>query len=70
MTAAAAARQVPCPTCWVPHGEPCQTGPESYHVMRYRRAWRRGLLTETQLAAVLTEAPELATHTLIPAVTR
>ena len=46
---------VPCPQCWAPGGTPCSRGASGlgYHVARFARARRRGLLAEAELATVL-----------------
>jgi hypothetical protein len=45
------ARRVNCGECWQVPGKPCT--PEGDHVARFGRALRRGLITGTELLAVL-----------------
>lgn len=60
-----AARLVNCGHCWGRPGAPCD-GPDGYHLARFARARRRGLLTEPEMAAVLTAAgPVFTEATLI-----
>lgn len=45
-----------CGQCWAGHLEPCTVppgaGPGSYHLARYGRAARRGLISDAELAVV------------------
>ena len=41
-----------CPHCWREPGQPCT--PEGLHLGRYLRAERRGLISRTELASVVT----------------
>jgi len=49
-----------CGQCWARHREPCAVppgaGPGSYHLARYDRACRRGLISGADMAAVLAAA--------------
>jgi hypothetical protein len=61
---------VPCPHCWARRGTPCVTGlgisgPVGYHVARFGRARRRGLLTEAELAALLDSLDAFTTETIV-----
>jgi len=60
-----AAVLVPCGHCWAPRGALCATGPAGYHLARFGRARRRGLLTKAVLAAVLDEAGAFTLATII-----
>ena len=57
------ARLATCGQCWAYPGEPCAvppgSGPGSYHLARYDRACRRGLISGADMAAVLTSAGPL-----------
>lgn len=46
------ARLVPCGHCWQHPGTPCD-GPDGYHLARFCRAYRRGLITGPEMATVL-----------------
>lgn len=52
-----------CGQCWAASREPCTVPPEatpgSLHLARYDRAARRGLISGTDMAAVLTAAGPL-----------
>jgi len=53
------ARQVNCGECWAPPHVPClrgSRGTSGFHVARFARAYRRGLLTGLDLSAVLDHA--------------
>ena len=60
-----AAVLVPCGHCWARPGAACVTGPAGYHLARFGRARRRGLLTEAELAAVLDKAGVFTNATVI-----
>ncbi len=62
-----AAVLVPCGQCWAPRGTACSQGAAGpgYHVERFARARRRGLLTVTELAAVLDEAGVFTNATIV-----
>lgn len=49
-----------CGQCWAGHLVPCTVppgaGPGSHHLARYRRATRRGLISDAELAAVQASA--------------
>lgn len=61
----AEARRVPCGHCWRERGLPCVTNPdtaaEGLHMARFIRAHRKGLISETELGAVL-HAASVLTH--------
>jgi hypothetical protein len=48
----------PCGQCWAPRGTPCSRGASGpgYHVARFARARRRGLLTEAELDVITNAA--------------
>jgi len=62
-----AARPVPCGWCWGDRGEHCAfTGTtrrpvEGYHLAKFARARRKGLLSETDMAVVLEAAGDVFT---------
>lgn len=60
-----AAVLVPCGQCWAPSGTPCSRGTSGpgYHLARFARSRRRGLITEDELGRVL----ELAGDVFTPA---
>ena len=60
-----AARQANCGECWQVPGVPCTADPEGDHVARFGRAMRRGLLTGSELVAVLGLLPRFSTATII-----
>jgi hypothetical protein len=45
------ARLANCGECWQKPGTPCD-GPDGYHLARFARARKRGLLTEAEFASV------------------
>src|SRR5260370_31977766 len=45
------ARRVTCGFCWQAPGEPCTAG--GFHLARFLRAHRRGLITRAELVTVL-----------------
>ena len=49
---------MPCGQCWAPRGTPCSRGTSGlgYHLGRFARARRRGLLSEAEMSAVLDQA--------------
>jgi hypothetical protein len=53
-----AARAVPCGHCSAPPGQPCVTsgGQEGYHLARFARACKIGLITAEGMAAALMAA--------------
>lgn|SRR5487761_618160 len=62
-----AAIRVPCGQCWFAPGTPCASdasGP-GYHLARFARGRRRGLITEAELAAVLDEAGVITLATIV-----
>ena len=61
-----AARLVNCGHCWARPGTPCVSGPDGYHLARFGRARRRGLLTGAELDTVLDAAgPVLTAGTIV-----
>jgi hypothetical protein len=51
------ARVVPCSQCWAQPPSPCTaSGPHGYHLARFARARRRGLLSEPDMAVVIAAA--------------
>ena len=57
---------VTCGDCWAQPGTPCQCAPEGEHAARYDRAYRRGVLTLAQVAAVYHQLPAGFTgHTIV-----
>jgi hypothetical protein len=46
-----ATRLVNCGHCWARPGTPCD-GPDGYHLARFARASKRGLLTAVEFASV------------------
>lgn len=54
------ARLATCGQCWAGRLEPCAVppgaGPGSYHLARYDRACRRGLISGADMAAVIASA--------------
>jgi hypothetical protein len=61
------ARMVSCGHCDQRPGLPCvfQTGTAGYHLARFARAFRRGLLSNDELAAVLYAEPIFTNGTVI-----
>ena len=65
-----------CGECWSPPQVPClraSRGTRGFHVARFARAYRRGLLTAADLTAVLDDAEVSGNSTVVydgqPAVT-
>jgi hypothetical protein len=59
-------RAVPCGQCWAQPPTPCaKGGPPGYHLARFGRARRRGLLSEADLAVVLEAAGYVYTNATI-----
>jgi hypothetical protein len=51
------ARVVPCGQCWAQPPTPCTLGgPPGYHLARFGRARRRGLISEQDMAVVVAAA--------------
>ena len=64
------ARLVPCGHCWQRGGRPCTvSGPDGYHLARFMRAERRGLLTRVELARVVAGFTVIAPHIMVLDVT-
>jgi hypothetical protein len=61
----AAARQANCGECWQVPGVPCTTEPQGDHVARFGRAARRGLISGTELVAVLGLFQAFTTSTIV-----
>src|SRR5689334_20380850 len=59
-----AARQATCGHCWAAPGRPCK-GTEGYHLARFARARRRGLLTEAEFASVLADLDVFTDATVV-----
>ena len=59
-----AARQATCGHCWASPGCPCE-GTEGYHLARFARARRRGLLTEAEFADMLADLDVFTDATVI-----
>lgn len=59
-----AARLVNCGHCWTGPGTPCDS-PDGYHLARFARARRRGLLTVPEMSAVLMAAGPVFTDATI-----
>lgn len=59
----AAVREANCGECWARPGIPC--APEGDHVARFARAARRGLITGTELIAVLRGLKFFSTATVV-----
>ena len=59
-----AARRATCGHCWASPEIPC-TGTEGYHLARFARARRRGLLTEAEFASVLADLDVFTDATVI-----
>ncbi len=63
-----AARSVPCGHCAAPPGQPCVSsrGQEGYHLARFARACKNGLITsEGMAAAIMAAGPVFTPATLI-----
>jgi hypothetical protein len=61
------ARRMPCSQCWQQPGKPCtRVYPPGDHVARYERAYRTGLLSAAELAAVVATLDGTAHHTIVP----
>lgn len=62
-------RQANCGHCWQTPGLPCVTHPETgrdgYHAARFARANRRGLISDTELAAATWTTGDLTNATVI-----
>jgi hypothetical protein len=54
----------PCGFCWAEPGTPCTESGQ--HYARYLRAYRRGVLDATGLAAVSKAAPYISTGAVVP----
>ena len=61
----AAARQANCGECWQVPGVPCTTDPQGDHIARFGRAARRGLISGTELVAVLGLFQAFTTSTIV-----
>src|SRR5690348_9646930 len=59
-----AACLVNCGQCWARPGTPCD-GDDGYHVARFTRASRKGLLTAQDMATVLEAAGDVFTNATI-----
>lgn len=60
------ARLVHCGQCWQRPGEPCTiSGAPGYHLARWQRAERRGLITRAELARVVAGLEVIAPHVII-----
>lgn len=63
-----AARLTSCGHCWARPGLPCVTSlhtGDGFHVSRFGRAWRRGLLSDAEYRAVLYAAGAFTSGTVI-----
>lgn len=63
-----AARSVPCGHCAVAAGQPCLTsrGQDGYHLARFARACKNGLITaEGMAAAIMAAGPVFAPASVI-----
>lgn len=60
-------RRATCGECWAYPGVPCVTegGARGYHVARFGRAFRRGLVSERELGAVLRVPVVVSNDTVI-----
>ena len=61
----APARRIRCDLCWAPPGEQCQRSPAGDHLARYIEAVRLGLLSRSELAAVVGGLTVIAEHVVI-----
>ena len=60
------AQLVPCGVCWQRPGRPCTvTGPDGYHLARFERAHRRGLITRAELSGVLAGLVVIAERVIV-----
>jgi len=59
-----AARQATCGHCWASPGHPCMDT-EGYHLARFARARRRGLLAEAEFTSVLADLDVFTDATVI-----
>jgi len=60
------ARLVNCGQCWAPPGRPCTvSGVPGYHLARWQRAERRGLITRAELAAVVATLEVIAPQVIV-----
>ena len=63
-----AVRLANCGHCWAVPGEPCVIGPDGacgFHVARFGRAFRRGLISGANLVAVLAVPDAFTNATVI-----
>ena len=67
LTPAAAARMCPCELCWSPSGTPSQRSPEGDHLLRYCRAYRKGLIQRPEMTAVLSAVEVVTKWRIVPA---
>ena len=57
-----------CGECWVPPHVPClrgSRGMSGYHVARFARAYRRGLISAADLTAALDDAEVFGNSTVV-----
>jgi hypothetical protein len=60
------ARLVNCGECWQRPGRPCTvSGPDGYHLGRFMRAERRGLITRAELARVVSGFVVIGSHVIV-----
>jgi hypothetical protein len=62
------ARLVNCGECWAPPHVPClrgDRGTSGYHVARFARARRRGLISGPDLTAILDDAEVFSNSTVV-----
>jgi hypothetical protein len=63
-----AARRANCGHCWQRPGLACAASPahgDGFHVSRFGRAWRRGLISDGEYKAVLRSVPLFESGTVI-----
>lgn len=62
------ARLATCGECWCPPHVPClrgELGTRGYHVARFARARRKGLISDLDLLAVLDQAEVFSNSTVV-----
>lgn len=58
-------RLVDCGHCWARPGTPCVSGPDGYHLARFARAYRRGLLTGPEFTGLIADGDVFTGATVI-----